>query len=401
MGQANRYPVKKMATMLTVGVLLGAGMGAFESNALQRGPRVMREGDSVHRQAMQELETKPFDTELFAGLDSWTSGQALDAQSIEGKVVLFSLVSVNDKKSMMMLSSLARMNRQFGERGLVTLAVHPEDGWDLLQEKIDAGRVKVQVAKDIGGAFAEAIGADDYPDLFLIDRAGQLRYADIEKKSLKGAVAGLLKETPEEAIANGVIQAQQAEAAAQAEELAEKADEKHVLTAADYAKANWPSFNKGTIKAKNMQGMRLPVNLGNEKWLTEKVETQGKVLVLDFWATWCGPCRRASPILDQLQQDHKDQLAVLAISGQHDPEQDVRKYVASTKHSYSHLYDGQQSIYRKMEIRAIPHTLILSTDGIIRWQGNPLNPGFKAALEKVIEVDPMFVDDQGMSDEDD
>ena len=383
-----RYKASKMLMVVGAGALLGAGMGAFEANAIKKGPRIEREGDATHRELMLAMETQPFDVELFNGLDSWTLGKVLDSETIKDQVVLIAMVSVDDPKSMMMMSSLARLQRQNEDKGLVTLAVHPENQWDTLQEKVNDGRVKVQVAQDMGGHFATALSVDDYPDVYLIDRAGQLRYADITKKSLPVAIKGLLNETPEEAVANAQLQAQGEEVLAEAKE-----PEKRQLTSEDYANVSWPAVNSGTIKGKNVQGKGLPVPLGSEEWITKPVELDGKVLVLDFWATWCGPCRRASPMLEEMQDKYTDQLAVLAISGQRDPEADVRKYVFSKRHSYSHLYDAKQSVYRELKITAIPHTVIMSTDGIVRWQGNPLSPAFKTALEQVIAVDPMFIEE--------
>ncbi|MBL4697931.1 MAG: TlpA family protein disulfide reductase [Phycisphaerales bacterium] len=151
-------------------------------------------------------------------------------------------------------------------------------------------------------------------------------------------------------------------------------------------------INSGKLNAKNYQGKALPVALGTEKWISKKKDLEGKVIVLDFWATWCGPCKRASPTLDKLQKEFEGKLEVLAIGGQSEDISKVRNYARSHRVAYSHLFDKKQSIYRQLEIRAIPHTIVMSTDGVIRWQGNPLSPAFKAAVEQVIREDPMFAD---------
>ena len=371
-------------------VLVGVGMGNVVA-----GPSIDREGSASHQSALRAIESKAFDVALFGGLDSWTLAQPLNAKEIEGKVVLVGLVSIDDVQSMKTLSSFARYQRQHEAKGLVILAVHPDAGWDSLNEKVQDGRVKVQVARDVDGAFAKAIVSDDYPDLYLIDRAGQLRFADIETRSLLPAMTQLLRETQEQAIENAVRESAANEVLApqSSDEDSGEAGEdtaKPMATREAYASAAWPATNSGTIKARNIQGQTLQVPLGNEEWITERVELDGKVLVLDFWATWCGPCIRASPMLDQMQTQHPDTLAILAIGGQSDPESKVRAYVAEHKVSYSHLYDTNQSIYRNLQVTAIPHTLIISTDGVVRWQGNPLSADFKAALEQVLRVDPMI-----------
>jgi len=365
--------------------LIGTGALLLAGGA---GPAVTRNGDAAHIQAIKDLETKPFPVELFDGLDSWSLGSPIDAQQIQGKVVLVALVSSDNPQSIMTLSSLARYQRLNADKGLVVLAIHPETGFDTISEQVASGRVKVQVARDIGGAFAKGMLSDGFPEVYVIDRAGQLRFGDVSNKSLKLAVTRLLNETPEEAIANAKLQAQGIEIALEEEVKVVKS-----IPPAMYSKANWPEQNKDKLTALDYQGKELPVALGNEEWLSEKIDTNGKVLVLDFWATWCGPCRKASPTLEKMQLKYKDKLAVLAIGGPSDKEATHRKYVIQHKKAYSNLYDKNGTIDRALQVRAIPHTIIISTDGVIRWQGNPLNPSFTKVLEQVIKADPMFAED--------
>jgi thiol-disulfide isomerase/thioredoxin len=377
---------KRSMTMLALTAIAGGimGMGAL------MGPAVEREGDAAHINAMREMEAKPFDTALFEGLTDWTHADMLNASSIENKVVLIGLIDSASPQSMLTLSTLARYERQNEDKGLVVLAVHPEMGWDSMQEKINDGRVKVQAAKDPGNAFASALKSDDVPDLYLIDRAGQLRYADLESRSLKSAVGQLLRETSEEAIENAQLEAQGIELAVETEQAAPKKKE---IPSAAYANANWPDHNKQKLSARDMQGKPLPVAMGNEEWLTEKKDTENKVIVLDFWATWCGPCKRASPTLEALQRQYEGKVEVLAIGGRSDDEAKHRKYVIQNKKAYSNLYDPTDTINNALQVRGIPHTVVMSTDGVIRWQGNPLSPEFTRAVAAVVKADPMFSED--------
>ena len=164
-----------------------------------------------------------------------------------------------------------------------------------------------------------------------------------------------------------------------------------MIEAAAYAAADWPTHNTGdSLYAKNFQGKPLPVALGTETWISKKVDTAGKVVVLDFWATWCPPCRAAMPILDQLQKDNHENLAVLAIGGQREDEDTVRSFVKEHKESISNLFDADQSVYSKFESKGIPLVVVMSTDGVIRWIGNPHDENFKKAVSQVISVDPMI-----------
>lgn len=158
-----------------------------------------------------------------------------------------------------------------------------------------------------------------------------------------------------------------------------------------YGNAAWPAHNKGEgLYAKDLQGQALPVALGTETWISEKTNLAGKVVILDFWATWCPPCRSAMPILDQMQKDNKENLAVVAIGGQREDEKTVRSFVAEHKETINNLFDAKQSVFKEFESQGIPLVVVMSTDGIIRWIGNPHDENFQAAVNQVLEADPMI-----------
>jgi cytochrome c biogenesis protein CcmG/thiol:disulfide interchange protein DsbE len=380
-----RYSHTRSMALVSLVALTGTavGMGALLA------PGIEREGSATHIAEMREMECTPFDTSHFDGLTSWTKGEALNVSSIEGKVVLVGFVHSSEPKSWLTLSTLARYERQNAKDGLVVLAVHPDMGWDEIQSKVDAGRVRVQVAQDPGAEFTKAMKSDDAPDLYLIDRAGQLRYADIESKSLKTAVGQLLRETPDQAIENAKLQSQGLPVADAAEQSTDQPTKK-VIPSEAYANASWPAFNRSKLSAKDFQGKPLPKPLGNEQWLSKEKPLEGKVLILDFWATWCGPCRAASPKLEEIQREYEGKLEVLAIGGSSDDERTHKSYVFRSPKAYSNLYDKDDTINNAMEVRGIPHTVVMSTDGVIRWQGNPLQEDFKDIVKQVVESDPMF-----------
>jgi thiol-disulfide isomerase/thioredoxin len=354
-------------------------------------PNVGRETDNKQREQIAAMEGKPFDASALATLDAWVGGEVITPDAMpEGHVVAFAFVDVTNPAAMTALNTLARLSRTDAEKGLTVFAVHPEAGYEEIERLAGDNRIRVPVAKDVGDAFRAAMHADDTPDLFVIDRAGQLRFADIETRSLSVAVYALLKETAEEAVANAASEtAAPTRTAGSGPSAKPDADEKRrPATPADYAAASWPAFNTGSLNATDVQGKALPAPLGGETWLTPQQNLAGKVIVLDFWATWCGPCHAIVPTLEQIQTANPDKLAILGVSGQGDDLSKVRSFLSNKQTVYGHLFDQNQRVYRALQVRAIPHVVVLSTDGVVRWQGNPHEPSFRAAVDQILRADP-------------
>ncbi len=344
-------------------------------------PQVKREFNP-NRNALTEMEAAPIDQSILASLTDWSHPGTLDASRIEGKVVLLATVAAGDPQSIMTISSLTRMHRDFADQGLIVAAISQDAGYDQLQEKVASGKITIPIARDADGTFATAMHNDDNPDLYLIDRAGNLRFADIDKGALKSAIKLLTNESTETAITNAELQSKGLDP-----EVTVKTAED--IDSSEYANADWPKHNKNKLSAKNYQGRELPVKLGNEEWIYNERPLEGKVLVLDFWATWCGPCIRASPMLEGLQNAYDGRLEIVGIGGSEE-KATFKKYVLKHKPNYAQMFDEHQILDSALGVRGIPHVVVLSTDGVIRWQGNPHNPAFKTAVAQTVAADPLL-----------
>ncbi len=96
-------------------------------------------------------------------------------------------------------------------------------------------------------------------------------------------------------------------------------------------------------------------------------EQKGKVVLVDFWATWCGPCRVAIPHLVRMYNEYKDQgLVVLGISL--DQEKDVLpKFIKDNNITYPILY-GNQQVAKAYEVQGIPTLVIFDKKGKIAFR---------------------------------
>lgn len=138
------------------------------------------------------------------------------------------------------------------------------------------------------------------------------------------------------------------------------------------------------IWAKSFLNRKAPA-LVVQKWLTPAPNTKGKFVLIDFWATWCGPCRRAIPELNVLGREFRDKLVVIGLSDQ--TEAKVRA-MKEPKIDYSVAIDPQRRTFRAVGVYGIPHVLLIDPKGYVRWEGFPLLDGYEltpAVVRQVIE----------------
>lgn len=100
--------------------------------------------------------------------------------------------------------------------------------------------------------------------------------------------------------------------------------------------------------------------LGGKTWTLK--EQRGKVVVLNFWATWCPPCRKEMPDLETLYQQFKEQgLVILAISDEDAGK--VRPFIAQQKVTYPILLDPGRKVNELFQIEGIPKTFVYDRNG--------------------------------------
>ena len=92
---------------------------------------------------------------------------------------------------------------------------------------------------------------------------------------------------------------------------------------------------------------------------------KGKLLVLNFWATWCAPCREEMPSLDKLQSDRRlDNLKVFPINiGQEDLSKSVIFFKELKIKNLNIYYDSAVNLTKKFSLRGIPTTILLNKEG--------------------------------------
>lgn len=112
-------------------------------------------------------------------------------------------------------------------------------------------------------------------------------------------------------------------------------------------------------------------------------DLKGKVVVIDIWATWCGPCRAMIPHTTKLVEKMKDKPFVFVnVSGDDNPKT-VREFLKKTPMPWTHWY-GANNIVEDWEIQAFPTIYILDHKGVIRYK-NLRGEKMDEAVEKLVK----------------
>lgn len=117
---------------------------------------------------------------------------------------------------------------------------------------------------------------------------------------------------------------------------------------------------------------------------------KGKIVFLNFWATWCPPCKEEMPHMETFYNKYKDEdIAILAVNptqvenqGSKDSkkaEEKVRKFIEKEGFTFPILLDSDDSVWSFYQQRGIPANYVIDTEGIIRY----LKPGAFTSVEEM------------------
>jgi thiol-disulfide isomerase/thioredoxin len=144
------------------------------------------------------------------------------------------------------------------------------------------------------------------------------------------------------------------------------------------------SFSRDETKGKEAPAFNLPVMYnGDAGSRLDLADLKGKPVLLDFWATWCGPCAMQTPVLDRLSRRYRDRgLTVVGVNVLDDDHAAARRYAEQKGLSYPILLDDSGITQRQYGVNRLPSLVIIDKEGRIVHRTN----GFvdEASLERLL-----------------
>lgn len=112
---------------------------------------------------------------------------------------------------------------------------------------------------------------------------------------------------------------------------------------------------------------------------------RGSVVVLDFWATWCGPCRAEFPAIEKLRSEFAGAVRFYGVSDESPAT--VKKFIGEHRYEMPMLLDGNREIHRRYGIRAIPALFVIDRESVVRHQfvGSRSESELRKTIRSVVE----------------
>ena len=138
-------------------------------------------------------------------------------------------------------------------------------------------------------------------------------------------------------------------------------------------------FAAATLASSGMEGQQAPdfalkSSTGENLRLSEY---RGDVVMINFWATWCGPCRQEMPLLDELYTRYQRVGFNLLGVNIDDDSRKAMKMVSELGVNFPVLFDARKEVSELYEVEAMPVTVLVDREGTVRHVHHGYKPGYE------------------------
>lgn len=141
------------------------------------------------------------------------------------------------------------------------------------------------------------------------------------------------------------------------------------------------------LGAKEVSGVAPDFTLASASGKNIKLsELRGEVVMVNFWASWCGPCREELPLLDELYQQYRDYGFTLLGVNVDENRAAADKLLEQIPVSFPVLYDPASAVSELYEVDAMPSTILIDRDGNLRHLHRGYKPGYEDKYDAEIKA---------------
>ena len=280
-----------------------------------------------------------------------------------GKVVVVQSWSSTSGNGRIAIKTAVRaVSESTDPEGVVLLTIHIPRGSDVAKKYIYKKKITQPVLIDSTGVVCNALGFYKHASNIVIDKNGAVQHVGLGAKGLISAIDDLLAKPYDPNITTETFTPPKS---------------------ATTKTVKFPSHSKNVGKSKNVQGKRAPkFHIG--EWVANQTDVSGKVRVVEFWATWCPPCRKNIPHLNELSKHFGDDVAFVGVTAENKAV--VESFMEKTPMVYGVAVDKKKKMQTEVRCTAIPLAMVISSDEVVRWQGNPLYLT-KEIIQQVLSAD--------------
>lgn len=134
----------------------------------------------------------------------------------------------------------------------------------------------------------------------------------------------------------------------------------------------------GICWAENLSGAAPDFTLKSNQGTNIRLEElRGEVVMLNFWASWCGPCRQEMPLMNDIYSKYQDLgFTILAVNVDEN-QADADRFLSAVPVEFPVVYDATSKVSEMYEVDAMPTTVMIDRDGNKRFLHRGYKPGYE------------------------